>query len=63
MSKNNPQFLLVTAADLLSEHGENPEYDRAIVELTCRLLGHPDDEWKDDVRTTLRALNPIKEVT
>lgn len=49
--------LLVTAADLLSEHGENAEYDRAIVELTTRLLGF-DDDWRDDVRATLRSLNP-----
>jgi len=56
---NTPGHLLTVAADLLSEHGENPEYDRAIVELTTRLLGH-DSDWYDDVRVSLRALNPIK---
>jgi hypothetical protein len=30
--------LLAEAAGLLSEAGENPEYDRAIVELVTRLL-------------------------
>jgi hypothetical protein len=26
------------ARGLASEHGENPEYDRALIELTCRVL-------------------------
>jgi hypothetical protein len=31
---------IITIADgLVSEDGENPEYDRAIVEFTCELLG------------------------
>ena len=38
------QRVLIEAGDLLSEHGENPEYDRAIVELTTRLLGRSHDE-------------------
>lgn len=59
MASNNPQHLLVTAASLLSEHGENPEYDRAIVELTTELLGHSITDYRDDVHRTLRALNPI----
>lgn len=36
--------VLIEAGDLLSEHGDNPEYDRAIVELTTRLLGRSHDE-------------------
>lgn len=40
-----PQEMLVidVAADLLSEDGENLEYDRAVCEMTCRLLGLPTD--------------------
>lgn len=34
----NQNDLLCEAADLLSEDGENVEYDRAIVELVTRLL-------------------------
>ena len=36
--------LLLEARDLLSEHGENPEYDRALVELVSRVLGFSEDE-------------------
>lgn len=44
------------AADLLTDPGDsNPEYDRAIVELTCSLLGIPTDE-RDFVLTHLHAL-------
>lgn len=36
--------VLIEAAMLLSEEGENPEYDRAILELTSALIGAgPDD--------------------
>jgi hypothetical protein len=31
------------AKELVSEDGENPEYDRAIVELMCDLLSIPTD--------------------
>lgn len=40
----DPHQLLNTAADLLSEDGENVEYDRAIVELTSDLLGLTQDD-------------------
>jgi hypothetical protein len=43
MDTTNPQptfeAILAEARGLVSEHGENPEYDRAIVELVTRLFG------------------------
>ena len=50
--------VVTEAADLLSEHGENPEYDRALVELTTRLL-HLDDDAKPEIEAALRRLHPI----
>lgn len=41
------------AARLLSEDGENPEYDRAITELTCDALGFP-MEMKEQIAYKLR---------
>lgn len=38
--------LIKQARDLVSEHGENPQYDRALVELVSRALGLS-DEHKD----------------
>lgn len=35
--------ILDIAAGLISEDAENSEYDRAIVEMTCGLLGITDD--------------------
>lgn len=46
--------LMTTAASLLSESGENPEYDRAILELTSDLLGFP-EEYRPDVIKGLRT--------
>lgn len=43
------------AALLLSEDGENPEYDRAIVELTSAALGVSSDDY-DAVERLLRGL-------
>ena len=37
-------FIVRQARGLRSEDGENPEYDRALVELTARLLGLTDDD-------------------
>ena len=34
----------MAARELASEHGENPEYDRALVELTMRLSGGTEDD-------------------
>lgn len=51
-------FLLRSAADLMSDEGTNPEYDRALITLTRRLLGlDPDDDA--DLRTTLRVLKGV----
>lgn len=63
MPIGKPVNLLVIAAGLLSEHGENPEYDRAIVELTTELLGHSLEEYRDVVHDTLRGLKPIVPTT
>lgn len=43
------------AARLLSEHGENPEYDRAISELMCEFLGLP-LEASASIQIALRRL-------
>lgn len=46
--------VLRAAADLLSDRGENPEYDRAIVELTCDVVGiHLDHKY--DLLALLRG--------
>lgn len=47
--------LLSNAADLLSDDGANLEYDRAIIELTCRLLG-VSTECRDSVEEILREM-------
>lgn len=50
-----PFDLLMNAADLLSDEGENEEYDRAIVELTSTLIwGTTEDPGK--MTSILRAL-------
>jgi len=41
-----------TARALLSEHGENPEYDRAIAELVRDLTGLPGDQ--DEIEALIR---------
>lgn len=46
------QDVLVTAADLVSEDGENPEYDRALVELLLDLTG---TSTEDDHRAWMLA--------
>lgn len=45
--------LLPVAAGLVSEDGENPEYDRALAEMTCALAGLSSD-CKDDVAAVIR---------
>lgn len=49
--------VLNAASDLVSEEGENPEYDRALVEMSCRMLGLSTDEN----RTTLAHLIGVKQ--
>lgn len=41
---NEHEEILDAASGLVSEDGENPEYDRALVELTATLLGLPIDD-------------------
>lgn len=48
--------LVRTASDLRSEHGENPEYDRALVELVNDLLGLSSDNRAE----TEQALGIVK---
>lgn len=45
MSKDHRQLVL-EAANLLSEDGENAEYDRAIVELVAAVLCISTDEYE-----------------
>ena len=47
--------VLRAAAELISDEGENEEYDRAIVDLTCDLLSIS-VESRDSVLPFLRAL-------
>ena len=35
--------LIHNARSLKSEHGENPEYDRGLLELTADTLGYPEE--------------------
>lgn len=42
--------IIAAAAGLRSDEGENTEYDRALVELTCELLGLPIDKFRDLVQ-------------
>lgn len=42
-------------AELLSEEGENREYDRAIIEFTCEFLGVNQD-GQDEVAELLRSI-------
>lgn len=39
--------VIAAARDLRSESGENPEYDRALVELSANLLGIDPDNRND----------------
>lgn len=43
------------AADLISDDGENPEYDRGVVEMVCWLTGL-DTEHKPQVLAYLRSV-------
>ncbi len=50
--------LLTQAADLLSDTGENPEYDKAIVELVCAQLGVTTDA-RSEVESLLRHVRSL----
>jgi hypothetical protein len=52
-----PHDILTAAADLLSVDGENPEYDRALVELSCALLGMGTDDHRESISLILRHYN------
>lgn len=45
--------IIDTARRLVSEHGENPEYDRALLELVSDLTGMGQDESRGDVSVLL----------
>ena len=49
------EHVIRAASELISEEGENEEYDRAIVDLTCDLLSIS-VESRDAVLPFLRAL-------
>lgn len=51
---NTKGNVLAAAAGLISEDGENPEYDRAIVEMTSELLGLPITDNREMVERTIR---------
>ena len=51
--------LLTEAADLLSEDGENPEYDRGVTELVMRVAKIGDDQY-DKVAVTIRSLHDVR---
>lgn len=55
MSTFDGKQLLIVAADLIGEDSENSEYDRAIAELVCTLLGES-TEHKYGVLVALRAI-------
>jgi hypothetical protein len=49
-------IVLDEAASLLTEPGDNnPEYDRALVELTCQVLGLSTDESREPIERLLRT--------
>lgn len=54
-SKIDSINLINAAASLISEQGENHEYDKGITELVCDALGITTD-YKDDVLGFLRAV-------
>jgi hypothetical protein len=56
MNQIDPGHLLRAASELLTDDDANPEYDRAIVELTCDLLSIRTDAWRD----VLRFLQALK---
>lgn len=57
---NDAQRLITIVAYLLSEDGDNPEYDRACAEIVTEYLGFPMDA-KDEVLHLLRVKGGVNE--
>lgn len=57
---NDSQRLITIVAYLLSEDGDNPEYDRACAEIVTEYLGFPMDA-KDEVLHLLRVKGGVNE--
>jgi hypothetical protein len=51
----NASQTLRTIAELMTDDGSNPEYDRACIEIACDLLGVPMDS-RGEVESILRAV-------
>lgn len=50
--------MIEMAADLLSEDGENPEYDRGVAEVLCEYLSLPLNDATPGVLAALRSAWP-----
>lgn len=51
-----------SAADVVSEHGENPEYDRGVYNLLAEMFGVHDMftcDRMDEIEAEVRAIKPI----
>jgi hypothetical protein len=60
-SENKPLTITISdlytrATNLVSEEGENPEYDRALIELLASLLGLDSDDARDTIATRIGAI-------
>jgi hypothetical protein len=54
--------LYAAAAGLASDDGENPEYDRALVELICEILGLPtQDGGREIVADQIQVARHLRE--
>lgn len=51
-------LVLDAATSLVIEENNNPEYDRALVEMSCRLLGLPIDENSDTIAELIGVKRP-----
>lgn len=49
----NHARVIAAARGLRSMDGENPEYDRALVELSADLLGYGDDGFREALRVAI----------
>ena len=55
MTEEEIDHIMRTGASLLSEAGDT-EYDRAIVEMACRLIGVDVDDYRGLVRASMRKV-------